>query len=99
MTFAEIERFFSSKIRTMKLEEQKQACLNYKLADLIGRSVARIYNSANKYPSLFEAYPNLFDTAAAEEKLQEQKDELSMLRFKQFAQSYNKKFKEVGNKQ
>lgn len=95
MTFAEIERFFKSRTRVLKLEEQKQACSNYKLADLIGRSVARIHSSANKYPSLYEAYPNLFDVPAVKEKIQEQKNELSIIRFKQFAQSHNKKYKEV----
>lgn len=32
-------------------------------------------------------------------KIQEKKDELSALRFKQFAQSFNNKFKEVGKTQ
>lgn len=49
-------------------------------------------------PTLSEAYPSLFDREAEEERMQETKDELSAIRFKQFAQTYNKKFAEVINK-
>jgi hypothetical protein len=91
MTFAEIERAIASKQR----QEKRKAELDYVLADLIGRSVARIYNSNNKMPTLSEAYPNLFDKAAEEEAIQKKKDNLSALRFKQFATSYNKRLREV----
>lgn len=96
MTFAELDRLLQSKRRMLEAEEKKKAIYDYTLADLIGRSVARIYNSANKMPTLSEAYPALFDKAAEEEIIQKKKDELSALRFKQFAQSYNNKLKEVG---
>lgn len=87
MTFAEIERFLAS----AKRKEQRKASFDYVLADLIGRSVARIHNSSNHMPSLSEAYPALFNKAEEEEAVQARKDELSALRFKQFAQSYNKR--------
>lgn len=89
MTFAEINRA----IESAKRKEQRQASFDYILADLIGRSIARSYNSANKMPTLAEAYPSLFDKEAEQEEIQKQKDELSAIRFKQFAQSYNKNFK------
>lgn len=91
MSFAEVERAVAAKRRI----EQRKASFDYVLADLIGRSVARVYNASNKMPTLSEAYPTLFDREAEEEELQKKKDELSALRFKQFANSYNKKFKEV----
>ena len=91
MTFAEIERAIASKRR----QEQRRASFDYILADLIGRSVARVHNSSNTMPTLAEAYPTLFDKQAEEEEIQAQRDKLSVLRFKQFAQSYNKKYKEV----
>lgn len=97
MTFAELNRLLSSKRRMLKEQEKKQASFDYILADLIGRSVARVYNSSNKMPTLSEAYPSLFDEAEENAKIQEKKDELSALRFKQFANSYNNKFKEVAN--
>lgn len=73
--------------------------MDYVLAELIGRSVARIYNSNNKMPDISEAYPTLFNTKEVEEQKAEKQAELSALRFKQFAASYNQRFKEVGNKQ
>lgn len=92
MTYAEVERYIASRKRVMENQERKQASFDYILADLIGRSVARIYNSSNKIPTLSEAYPSLFDVAAEQEVIQQKKDELSALRFRQFAQAYNKNY-------
>lgn len=89
MTIAEIDRLICAKKRM----EQRKASFDYVLADLIGRSVARAYNSSNKMPTLSEAYPTLFSKQEEEEKIQEEKDVLSALRFKQFAQAHNKNFK------
>lgn len=97
MTLAELNRAVESKKRLQKIEAQERAYYDYTLGDLIGRSIARIHSSSNHYPTLNEAYPTLFDSEVVEEKIQEKKDELSVLRFKQFAQSYNAKYnKEVG---
>lgn len=99
MTFAELNRVFESKMRIKKIQEQEQASFDYILADLIGRSISRIYSSSNKMPSLSEAYPSLFSKEEEDNKIQEKKDELSALRFKLFAQSYNSRFKEVGKEE
>lgn len=96
MTLAELNRAVESKKRLQKVQAQEKAYYDYILGDLIGRSIARIHSSSNHYPAVHEAYPALFDAEVVEESIQEKKDELSVLRFKQFAQSYNKKFKEVG---
>jgi hypothetical protein len=95
MTLAEINRQIESYNRVYKLEQQEIATHNYILADLIGRSISRVYSSANHMPEIYEAYPTLFDSKETEEKRAEQKAELSALRFKQFAQAYNKKYKEA----
>lgn len=95
MTLAELERAIESKRRIEKLRAQEKASFDYILADLIGRSVGRIYSSSTKIPEISEVYPSLFDAKVFEDKKQEKKAELSALRFKQFANSYNKKFKEV----
>ena len=92
MTFAELHRALSSRQRVMRIEQQERATFDYILADLIGRSVGRIYSSSAKIPELATAYPALFDNVEIEEKKQQKQDELSALRFKQFADSYNKKF-------
>ena len=95
MTLAEIGRAIQSKQRQIEMQDKRQAIFDHTLADLVGRSVARIYSSSNKFPSLSEAYPSLFNKEDEEEIIQKKKDELSALRFKQFAQSYNKKLREV----
>jgi hypothetical protein len=92
MTPGEIDRLFKSKVRMQKQRAQEQATFDYTLADLIGRSVARIYNSSNHMPEISEVYPTLFDQKEFQEKKQEHLDNLSAARFKQFAQSFNQKF-------
>lgn len=99
MTLAELGRALNSKKRMMKLNEQKRASYDWILADLIGRSVARIHSSSNRYPPIYDAYPTLFESEEVIQKQQEKKAELSALRFKQFAQSYNAKYKEASKKE
>lgn len=101
MTLAELERAINSKRRVEKIRAQEKASFDYILADLIGRSFARTQSSANHMPEISEVYPSLFDSQEIQEKKQEQKAELSVLRFKLFAESYNKKFesKEVQKEQ
>lgn len=95
MTLAEIERAVESKKRVKKIQDQERAAFDYALADMIGRSVSRIYSSSAKLPELYEIYPALFDKEEIQEKQQTQKDELFALRFRQFAQNYNNKNKGV----
>ena len=93
MTLGELERAVESKKRIQKVQAQEQASYNYILADLIGQSIARIYSSSAKMPDIGEVYPSLFDSQEIQEQKSAKKAELSALRFKQFAESYNKKLK------
>ena len=95
MTIAEIERAVESKKRVKKIQDQEKAAFDYALADMIGRSIARIYSSSAKMPELYEVYPSLFDSENIQEQKQAQQAELYALRFKQFAQNYNNKNKGV----
>lgn len=100
MTLAEIERAIKSKLRVMRAEMREKATYDYILADLIGRSVARVQNSANKMPDIDTVYPSLFDSEEIEEQKRKRRDELTALRFRQFAQAFNKNFKqEVASKE
>lgn len=99
MTLSEVVRAIESRKRVQVTEAKEKATFDYILADLIGRSMARIHSSANHYPTLAEAYPDLFNSAEVEAEVQARKDELSALRFKQFANSYNNRFKEQGGTQ
>ena len=92
MTFAEVNRAIASRNRVKRAEMQEKASYDYILAQLIGKSMAKLYSSTVKFPSIGEAYPTLFDSEEMQQQKQEQKDNLSALRFKQFAHSYNKRF-------
>ena len=61
-----MERLFASKKRTKLAEEKERAHFDYTLAELIGHSVARIYNKENEYPKIELVYPSIFDTKEME---------------------------------
>lgn len=95
MTFAEVVRAMRSYNRVYQQTNQERAILDYILADLVGRSVARIQHSANKMPDISEAYPTLFEAQAIQEQKRQKQAELSVARFKQFADIHNGRFKEA----
>lgn len=96
MTIGELSRAVESFNRRKKEEAKEKASYDYILADLIGRSVARMFSSSATMPEIGELYPTLFDTQEIQQQKQEKLAELSALRFKQFAQSFNQNFhKEV----
>ena len=99
MTIGELDRAIASKQRVRKIEEQEKASHNYILADLIGRSISRLYSSSGKMPAIYEAYPSLFNSEEVQQQQAEQKAQLSVLRFQQFAQFHNSKIKKDGGKE
>ena len=98
MTLAELNRAVESKKRVQQEELKLKASMDYILADLVGRSIARIHSSSASMPSLADAYPALFSKEEEQERIEQKKDELSALRFKQFVNSFNTRFKEEGKK-
>jgi len=90
------KKSFASRQRVRKAEAQQKATYDYILADMIGRSISRIYNSSNKLPDIGEVYPTLFDLQEIEDKRATKKAEMSAIRFRQFAETYNKKYKSGG---
>lgn len=101
MTLAEINRAVKSAVRVKKLETREKASFDYLLANLIVKGVSQVLGDKSAYPTIEEAYPGVFDEVIEErkEKIQEQKMNLSALRFKQFANFHNNnlKNKEVAN--
>lgn len=98
MTLAEVDRAIASRQRQQKQQAQEKASFDYILADLIGRSIGRIYSSSTTIPDINNVYPSLFDSKEVEEQRAAKKAELSALRFKQFADSFNKNFEKGGSK-
>ena len=91
MTPAEVSRAIESFNRVTKIKAQEKASYDYIQAQLIVKGVSICLGDKSSFPTIQEAYPTLFDDVvqAQEEEVQRKKDELSALRFKQFAQSYN----------
>lgn len=97
MTLAELTRAIESKKRVQKQEAQEKASMDYILADLIGRSIGRLYSSSASMPDISAVYPSLFDNQQIEEAKSAKKAELSAIRFKQFAKFHNNRFNGGGN--
>lgn len=95
MTPGEVVRLAQSRSRVRRLEAQEKASYDYILANLIIKGVGMTLGSKGTFPTIEEAYPGLFDDMAEKrnEEIQKQKMNLSALRFRQFAQSYNNKLK------
>ena len=93
MTLAEVIRAIESYNRRYKAAERQQAAFDYILADAVGKSISRIYSSSAQMPKLYELYPALFESEEIQEQEQAKRDELSVLRFKQFAQAHNNRLK------
>ena len=98
MTLAEFDRYVESRKRVQERDAKEKATFDYILGDLIGRSIARIYNSSSHYPEIYDAYPAFFEKETIEEQRQEKLQELSAQRFMAFAESFNKKFAEKEGK-
>jgi hypothetical protein len=97
MTIGELKRAISSKIRVRKMEAREKASFDYTLAQAVGRACGIAFGSIkSEFPDIASIYPTLFDSEEIKRKKQEQQAELSALRFKQFAESFNQRFnKEV----
>jgi hypothetical protein len=99
MTIAELKRAMNSKLRVKKMEAREKATFDYTLAQVIGRACGMAFGTVkSEFPDIASVYPTLFDSEEIKRKKQERQAELSALRFKQFAESFNQKFnKEVAN--
>lgn len=93
MTISELVRALKSYNRRTKAEAREKALNDYTLAELIGRSISRIYSSSNKMPPISEVYPTLFDGLEIEQAKQRKKEKMFSMRLKQFANSHNEKWR------
>lgn len=93
MSFLELKNYFESHKRIQKAQHEERATYDYILGDLIGRSIARIYNSENTYPKIYEVYPSIFNKEEMEQAEFNRRMELSALKLQEFTKSFNNKFK------
>ena len=99
MTVAELQRYCDGALWRIK----QRASLDYVLANLIGISNARLMSSDVQYPSLEDAYPDLFAAEREAEQRRMKAEEIAIQnstnRFLEFVQKHNaKKRREVGDK-
>ena len=98
MTIAEVNRAIKAKARVQRVKAREKAAFDYILAQLITKGVNIAFNGKGDFPTFNEVYESLLEEEKKEEnkeKKQELITELSTLRFKMFAQSFNKRFEEV----
>lgn len=98
MTVGELDRYVSSRQRQEEHRLKERATMDYTLALLIGRTFSGS-NEENPFPDLYEVYPNLFFKEAVKRKEEEAErlSQLSAIRFRQFAESFNSKFDKEAN--
>ena len=101
MTIAEVKRAVKSKIKIKKLELKERATFDYIQARLIAKGVSIAFGDKSEFPGLEESYPGIFtdqeEMLEKKAKQEEAKTQLSVLRFKQFANFHNKKYEEVAS--
>lgn len=93
MSYGEYARALQAKTKIQKEAIKRQAYMDYSFSNLIAISVARLFSKNADMPQVEEFYSWLFDEQEKEEQIiakQEREKELSVLRFKQFAEQYNK---------
>lgn len=90
MTLAEVGRYIDGAIWRM----QQKAQFDYALANLCGLSSARMMSSEVTFPTIEEAYPNLFKKEEVTVEVQEDiATQNSINRFMQFAMKHNNNMK------
>ena len=92
MTIGELGRWMESQRKKIEREQKEKASFTYIQADLIGRSISRLYSKSSKMPSIEEVFPSLFTREELEEQEMERRDKLSIMRFEQFALAHNQNF-------
>ena len=96
MTLAELDRYAESFKRVQKRKAQEEAFANYRLADLIGYSMARLYSREAKYPEIYDVYPAIFEKDAILEARDRIRNQRTDTWLRNFAESFNKSKIEEG---
>lgn len=79
MTYYEISTYIKAYNNRQKYELQKQASMDYKLADLISISLSRLLDKNTKFPTVYEAYPSIFDDELIQQHKQQELEKQKQL--------------------
>lgn len=94
MTLSEVNRYITAQVEVDKRNKRDKAYFDYTQSQLTALYISK-YLFGNKFDaSIFECYKPLFEKEYIDEQLQIKKDEASMARFIEFANQFNKRFKE-----
>lgn len=85
MTIGEIDRYIKGFVKREERFNRQRASYDYQLASTIIRGVSVVFNGGT-FPSIQEVYPDLFE--------EEDKTAKSVANFINFANSFNRKYKE-----
>lgn len=92
MTIPEVKRRVDSYNRCQKKKAKEKANLAYSEAVLIGVAVGQLFDSSNKFPSIEEAFPDLFEVEARQQQIDKNTNN-----FLAFAAKHNASLKDGGN--
>jgi hypothetical protein len=95
MSLNELTRHMASYKRRHENELKEKATFDYIMAELLGRSLARLQSNSARMPEIYEIYPTLFNSDEIREKQADFNMEKSIIRFKKFAVAHNLKYKGV----
>ncbi len=87
MTLGEVMRAIESYNRRKAAEDKERAAWDYRLAELVGASVSRLFGG--KYPPAHEAYPGILEQPRLGQDWRVAKDRLL-----RYTQAHNKRRKE-----
>jgi hypothetical protein len=96
-TLAEIERRLSSIKKIQDRNNKEKAYFIYSLSNLITISMARLYSKEATMPTLEECFPEFFNSEEIVQEKEEQQANISAIRFRMFADSFNKRYREGTN--
>lgn len=97
MTFYEINESIEAYLRRQEKGQKYKAVFDYKLASLIGRNIAAMFDKGNKIPRIYEVYEGFEEVKQEEQRLEaEQKWKAIKARMESYNENW-KASKEVQN--
>lgn len=93
LTYGEILDVFRAYNKKQEEELKLRLTVAHAEADLVGSSVARLMDKNSKYPTLFDAFPEVFkeEKKAYDAAMEEKRWKLQMARLMEYSQAHNAK--------